>query len=124
MLGIHLAAHVLQQHPGVSEDGIERSAKLVRDARQESRLGRRRVLERQCLTPQQLVLSRELGRRRTHPALELTRGQLQLRVEPLPFDRFGQIVQHRDDGSELGAHGGHADGHGFHRDGAIGLRIG
>ena len=63
------------------------------------------MLERDGLTAQQLVLRRQLRRRRADPIFELAGRQLQFRIQPLPFDRFGQVVQDGDDGGELRAAG-------------------
>ena len=92
---------VVQQHVRVAQDRVERRPELVRHVGEELRLQRRRLLERDVLPAQQLVLLGELGGRFLHLALELDRRLLQLLVEARLLDRLGEVVQDRDDPHQL-----------------------
>ena len=58
-------------------------------------------LERLRLPAQQLVLRRQLRRRRLHAHLQFVGRHLQLLVEPRLFERLGQVVQDGDHPDQL-----------------------
>ena len=95
------AGHAVEQHVRVAEDRVERRPELVRHVREELRLQRRRLLERDVLPAEQLVLLGQLGRRFLDLALELGGRLLQLLEQARLLHRLGEVVEDRDDPHQL-----------------------
>ena len=113
--GRHVARDTLKQHAGVTEDGIEGRAELVRHVGEELALELGGLLQLEMLPLQQLVAPHQLAGGLADLLFQLLAGGLDLLVQAGLLQRLGAIVEDGDHGRDLPVLAEHLARHRFHR---------